>query len=181
MMNFKLIKSNILFKGKVFDLKVDEIEYDSGNKGIREVAIHPGGAVVVPVKEDGKIILVNQFRYPFQKKILELPAGKLEFNEDPYICAVRELEEETGYKAEKVEKLGHIYTTPGFCTEILHIYLAKALVPGNHNREEGEHGMEVFEFTLDEIEEKIKNNEIVDSKTICGIYLAFQYIQRDNK
>jgi ADP-ribose diphosphatase len=173
-MNFKVKKSEILFRGKVFDLKVDEIEYDSGNKGIREVAVHPGGAVVVPVKDDGKIIMVNQFRYPFQKNILELPAGKLDKNEDPYNCAVRELEEETGYKAGKVEKLGSIYTTPGFCTEILHIYLARELIPGDHNREEGEHGMEVHEFTFNEIEEKIRNNEIVDAKSICGFHLAKQ-------
>ena len=178
-MNFKLIKSDIRFEGKVFNVQVDEIEYDSGNKGIREVAVHPGGAVVVPVKENGKIVLVNQFRYPFQKKILELPAGKLDYNEDPYVCAVRELEEETGYRTGKVEKLGHIFTTPGFCTEILHIYLAADLIPGNHNREEGEQGMEIFEFTMKEIEEKIKSNEIADSKTICGIYLALQYFQKN--
>ena len=175
-MNFKLVKSDFVFKGKVFDVKVDEIEYDSGNKGIREVAVHPGGAVVVAVKNDGKIILVNQFRYPLQKKIFELPAGKLDYNEDPYNCAVRELEEETGYKAKIVEKLGQIYTTPGFCTEILHIYIAKELIQGDHNREEGEQGMEVFEFSRQEIEEKIIKGEITDSKTICGIYLAQKYI-----
>jgi ADP-ribose pyrophosphatase len=175
-MGFKLIKSDFLFKGKVFDVKVDEIEYDSGNKGIREVAVHPGGAVVVAVKDEGKIIMVKQFRYPLQKKIYELPAGKLDYNEDPYNCAVRELEEETGYKAEKVVKLGQIYTTPGFCTEILHIYLAKELIYGGHNREEGEQGMEAFEFSIQEIEEKIMNGEITDSKTICGIYLAQKYI-----
>jgi len=138
--------------------------------------LHPGGAVVVAVKDEGKIIMVKQFRYPLQKKIYELPAGKLDYNEDPYNCAVRELEEETGYKAEKVVKLGQIYTTPGFCTEILHIYLAKELIYGEHNREEGEQGMEVFEFSIQEIEEKIMNGEITDSKTICGIYLAQKYI-----
>ncbi|MFZ0453689.1 MAG: NUDIX hydrolase [Ignavibacteriaceae bacterium] len=175
-MGFRLIKSDFLFNGKVFDVKVDEIEYDSGNKGIREVAVHPGGAVVVAVKNDGKIIMVNQFRYPLQKKIFELPAGKLDNNENPYNCAVRELEEETGYKAKKVEKLGQIYTTPGFCTEILHIYLAKELIHGDHNREEGEQGMEVFEFSKKEIEEKILHGEITDSKTICGIYLAQKYL-----
>lgn len=175
-MNFKLTKSDFVFKGKVFDVKVDEIEYDSGNKGIREVAVHPGGAVVVAVKNDGKIILVNQFRYPLQKKIFELPAGKLDYNEDPYNCAVRELEEETGYKAKIVEKLGQIYTTPGFCTEILHIYIAKELIQGDHNREEGEQGMEIFELSNQEIEEKIMKGEITDSKTICGIYLAQKYI-----
>lgn len=170
-MNFKIEKSEIKFSGKVFDLKVDNIVYDSGNKGIREVAVHPGGAVAVAFTEDGKIVMVKQFRYPLRKFLFELPAGKLDKNEDPMHCAVRELEEETGYRTKNIEKLGSIYTTPGFCTEELHIYIAKNLVPGNHNREEGEHGMEVFEFTLDEIEEKIRNGEITDSKTICGIYM----------
>ena len=176
-MNFKVKKSEILFRGKVFDLQVDQIEYDSGNSGVRETAVHPGGAVVVPVKDDGKIIFVKQFRYPLQKQLLELPAGKLNKNEDPYVCAVRELEEETGYKAGKVEKLGAICTTPGFCTEILHIYLAKDLIPGNHNREEGELGMEIREYNLAEAEEKIKCGEIFDAKTICGIHLAKNYFK----
>jgi len=170
-MNFKVKNSDIIFSGKVFDLKVDQIVYDSGNEGIREVAMHPGGAVVIPIKNNGKIIMVKQFRYPFQKFLLELPAGKLEKNENPKHCAIRELEEETGYKSDDVKKLGSIYTTPGFCSEELHIFLAKNLIAGPHNREEGEFGMEVFEFTTTEIEEKIRKGEIVDSKTICGIYM----------
>ena len=175
-MNFTVEKSEILFRGKVFDLKVDEIKYDSGNSGIREVAIHPGGAVVVPVNNNGKIIFVKQYRYPMDKLLLELPAGKLEKNEDPLKCAVRELEEETGYKTGNIKKLSAICTTPGFCTEILHIYLATDLTPGNHNREEGEYGMQIFEFSIDEIEEKISSGEIVDAKTICGIYLAKKFL-----
>ncbi len=170
-MNFKLLKSNILYKGKVFDLKVDEIEYNSGNNSIREVAVHPGGAVIVPVTNDGKIVMVTQFRYPFQKELLELPAGKLDKGEDPYVCAVRELEEETGYRSGNVTKLGEIYTAPGYCTEVLHIYAAQNLVEGNHNREEGEEGMQMHLFGLDEIEEKIIAGEIVDAKTICGVFL----------
>jgi ADP-ribose pyrophosphatase len=171
-MNFKLTKSDKIFSGKVFDLKVDHIEYDSGNTGIREVAVHPGGAAVVAVKDDGKIILVKQYRHPIQQAILELPAGKLDKGEDPLVCAVRELEEETGYKSGKIEKLGVISTSPGFCTEILHIYLAQDLISGNHNREEGELGMELLEFTMDEIEQKIMSGEIIDAKTICGIFYA---------
>lgn len=168
-MNFKIEKSEILFRGKVFDLKVDEIKYDSGNKGIREIAVHNGGAVVVPVKDDGKIILVKQYRYPFDKILLELPAGKLDKDEDPLTAAQRELKEETGYTTDSITKLGAICTTPGFCTEVLHIYLAKNLKPGEHEREEGELGMEVHEFTLEEIHKMILNGEIVDAKTICGI------------
>lgn len=169
-MNFKVIKSNSIFKGRVFELKVDEIEYDSGNKGVRETAVHPGGAVVVPVKEDGKIILVKQYRYAHNKYLLELPAGKLEIGEDPYTCAERELTEETGYTAKEITKLGAIFTTPGFCSEVLHIYLAKDLIPGAHNREEGEQGMEMYEFTIDEINKMIVSGEIADAKTICGIH-----------
>lgn len=169
-MNYKLLKSEIRFKGKVFDHQVDEIEYESGNKGIREIAIHPGGAVVVPVKDDGKIILVKQFRYPLQKTLIELPAGKLEKGEDPLVCATRELEEETGYKSNKIFKLGEIYTAPGYCTEILHIYSASELIPGKHNREEGEHGMEILELTINEIQQMIMNGEISDAKTIVGIH-----------
>jgi ADP-ribose pyrophosphatase len=169
-MNYKLLKSEIRFRGKVFDHQVDEIEYENGNKGIREIAIHPGGAVVVPVKDDGKIILVKQLRYPLQKKLIELPAGKLDKGEDPLVCATRELEEETGYKAKEIKKLGEIYTAPGYCTEILHIYSAKELTPGNHNREDGEDGMEILELSLTEIEKMISKGEITDAKTIVGIY-----------
>jgi ADP-ribose pyrophosphatase len=175
-MNFKLGKSEILFKGKVFDLQVDEIIYNSGNKGVREIAVHPGGAVVVPVQNDGKLIMVAQFRYPFKKTILEFPAGKLDKGEDPLTCAIRELEEETGFTANMVTKLGQICTTPGFCSEILHLYLAKELIPGNHRREEGEDGMEVFEFTINEIEKKIRDGEIYDAKSISAFHLAKNYL-----
>jgi ADP-ribose pyrophosphatase len=178
-MNYKITKSDKIFKGKVFDIQVDEIEYDSGNGGRREVVIHPGGAVAVPVTDDGKIILVKQFRYPFKEKVLELPAGKLDEGEDPQICAVRELEEETGYKPATVKKLGAIYTSPGFCTEILHIYLTENLEEGTHNREEGEIGMEVLEFTLEEIQHKITSGEIVDAKTISGIH--YYQLYREGK
>jgi ADP-ribose pyrophosphatase len=169
-MNFKLTNSEILFEGKVFNLKVDEIEYDSGNKGIREVAVHPGGAVVVPITNEGKLVMVTQFRYPFQTTLLEFPAGKLDMDEDPLDCAVRELEEETGYKAAKVNELGKIYTAPGYCTETLNIYVAQELKKGDHKREEGEYGMEIYEYDIVEIEDKIRSAEIIDAKTICAVY-----------
>jgi ADP-ribose pyrophosphatase len=169
-MNFKLKKSDIVFRGHVFDIKVDEIEYDSGNNGVREVIIHNGGAVVLPVTSDGKIVFVKQYRYPFDEFMYELPAGKLEKEEDPKDCATRELTEETGYKSDSISYLGKIYTTPGFCTEILYIYLAENLKAGNHNREEGEHGMEVYELTLDEVNQMISEEKIVDGKTLSGLY-----------
>jgi ADP-ribose pyrophosphatase len=170
-MNFDIKDSKVIFKGKVFDLQVDKIEYnETGNKAIREVAVHPGGAVVLPILDNGKIIIINQYRYPFDRFLFELPAGKLEKDEDPAYCAERELTEETGYSASEIIKMGSIFTTPGFCTEELYLFAAKGLTKGAHNREEGEQGMEVHEFTLDEIIEMIKSGKIVDSKTICSIF-----------
>lgn len=169
-MNYKVINSENIFNGVVFDVKLDIIEYDSGNKGRREVIHHNGGAVILPITNDGKIVLVKQFRYPLQKVLIEAPAGKLEVGEDPLTCATRELTEETGYIAEEIISLGKISTSPGFCDEILYLYLAKKLNAGEHNREEGEYGMEVFEYTLTEVDELIKSGEIIDSKTIAAIY-----------
>ena len=176
-MNFKITGTKKIFEGRVFSITCDDIEYQNGNKGVREVVNHNGGAVIAARKEDGKIILVKQFRYPFKDFIFELPAGKLEVNEDPLKCAERELIEETGYRAKSISKLGAIYSTPGFCSEVLHIYYAEGLTAGEHAREEGEEDMEVFEFTLEEIQEMIMKGEIVDAKTICGI----NYIQNLKK
>ncbi len=178
MTNFKITDGKTVFEGRVFDVNVDNIEYESGNKSVREVVVHNGGSVVLPVTDAGKIVMVTQYRYPFKKYFLELPAGKLEKNEDPLVCATRELTEETGYSSQNIIKLGSIATSPGFCTELLHIYLAKNLTLGVSNREEGEYGMEVFEFTLKEIEEKIVTGEIIDSKTICGIHYYTQLLSK---
>lgn len=169
-MNFKVTKTDKIFEGHVFDIKVDQIEYDSGNKGVREVIMHNGGAVVLPITKEGKVVFVKQYRYPFDEFMYELPAGKLEKNEDPEKCATRELTEETGYTSDKVSYLGKIYTSPGFCDEILYIYLAEDLIPGEHNREEGEDGMEMFELTMDEVDKMIADGKIVDGKSISGLY-----------
>lgn len=173
-MDLKLIKHEVLHRGKVFDLIVDQIEYPSGNRGIREVAHHPGGAVAVPVFPDGKVLLVRQFRYPFGIYTLEVPAGKLNLGEDPEPAAVRELEEETGYLAGKLEKLTAIYTTPGFCDEVLHIYLATdlKLSPAGHRREEGEQTMTLEIMPLEQAVEMIERMVIVDSKTIVGLLMT---------
>ncbi|MDA3860733.1 MAG: NUDIX hydrolase [Melioribacteraceae bacterium] len=169
-MNYKVTKSENIFNGIVFDVKLDIIEYDSGNAGRREVIQHNGGAVILPITNDGKLVLIKQFRYPLQEVLVEAPAGKLEIGEDPLVCATRELTEETGYTANKVTPLGKISTTPGFCDEILYLYLAQDLTAGNHNREEGEYGMEMFEYSINAVDEMIRNGEIIDSKTIAVIY-----------
>ena len=175
--NFKLKNSKEIYKGRIIDLRVDEIQYENGATGYREVAAHPGGAAVVALKED-KIILVKQYRYPLNKSIYELPAGKIDKSEDPVGCAKRELEEETGYKSDNFIKLGEIVSTPGFCDERLYLFLARDLKTGRKNHEEGEYGMETHYFTLQEIEEKIFGGEIIDAKTICAVYFAKKYLEK---
>jgi len=174
MPHFKILKSEEKYHGKVFNLIVDEIEYSSGNRSIREIADHPGGAVAVPVFNDGSLLLVRQFRYPLKAYMLELPAGKLSPGEDPMACAARELQEETGYTATNLTKLTAIYTTPGFCNELLHIYLAQGLKksPAGQQLEEGELSLTVEQLPFSKAVKMIGSGEIVDSKTICGILLA---------
>ncbi|HCA81483.1 MAG TPA: NUDIX hydrolase [Bacteroidetes bacterium] len=170
----KTLNSEQRYTGKIFSLVIDEVEYPSGNRGFREVASHPGGAVVVPLFEDASILLVHQFRYPMKEHLLELPAGKLDAGEDPAVCAGRELEEETGYTAGTIEKLTAIYTTPGFCNERLHIYLATNLrkSPRGQQLEEGEMDLTVRRLPLDEVVMMIENGGIVDGKTICGVLMT---------
>ncbi|HTY38270.1 MAG TPA: NUDIX hydrolase [Bacteroidota bacterium] len=174
MNHIKTLKSERRYNGKVFSLIVDEVEYLSGRHGVREVAEHPGGAVVVPLLDDGSVLLVRQYRYPVKTELLELPAGKLDPGEDPRVCAARELEEETGYIAGSIRKLTSIFTTPGFCSEQLHIYLATQLTksPLGQRLEEGELDLVVRQVPLNEIVAMIGRGEIVDGKTICGIMLT---------
>ena len=173
-MQLKLLKRNKVYTGRVFNTIVDDVEYPSGNRSIREVAEHGGGAVALAVFPDDRIILVRQHRYPFDAFLWELPAGKLNFGEDPLACAQRELDEETGFRAAQWKKLTAIYTTPGFCSEVLHIYLARELSesPGGTKREEGEQTMTTQIVLLREAIAMIERQEIIDGKTICGILLG---------
>jgi ADP-ribose pyrophosphatase len=176
-MDYKVISSEEVFKGKMIDVKVDQIQYDNGDKARREVALHPGGAVVTAYHE-GKIILVNQYRYPIQRRILELPAGKLDNKEAPESCAMRELQEETGYKTEKLIKLGEILPSPGFCDEVLYLYFTNQVSKGETNRDEGEHAMETVMLSPDEMENMILENKITDAKTIIGFFLSKKYFNK---
>lgn len=169
-MPLKVVGHKVVYKGRVFNTIVDEVEYESGNRSIREVAEHPGGAVVLPLLDDGRIVFVYQYRYPLKEYIYELPAGKLEPGEPPEVCARRELKEETGYDAGKLEKLTAIYTTPGFCTEKLHIFIAGDLKDGKQKLEEGELGLSLRYVTVSEAFEMVRRNEIVDAKTIAGLF-----------
>jgi ADP-ribose pyrophosphatase len=181
-MELKQLKREVLYTGRTFDLIVDQVEYPSGNRSVREIAHHPGGAVVVPLLDDGRVILVSQLRYPLGKHILELPAGKLTPGEDPEAAALRELEEETGWTADTLEKLTSIYTTPGFCDEELHIYRATHLkeLHRGHTREEGEFTMTVHLFPLQDLLRMIDSGEIHDGKTIVGILMVKRQLSRQH-
>jgi len=173
-MELKQLSRTRLYTGRIIDLYVDEVEYPSGTKTVREVAHHPGGAAVVPLTDDGRVILVDQLRYPISRHILELPAGKLAPGEDPVHCAARELEEETGWIAGSLTKLCAFHTSPGFCDEVLHIFCGGnlRLSPGGHKREEGEFTMSLRIVPLQEVLKMIDRGDITDAKTIIGLLLV---------
>jgi ADP-ribose pyrophosphatase len=177
----KIIKSEKIFHGRIFDLFIEEIQEKDGSIHKSEIISHPGGGVVIPLFDDGNILLVRQYRYPHKKFILEAPAGKLEPNEDPLDCAKRELIEETGYNADKFEKLTALYTTPGFCNEIIYIYLATGLKKSSQgqNLDAGEQSLTVETLPLTRAIEMINNGEIADGKTIVGILLTEQKIKQN--
>jgi len=181
-MKLKLLKRRCVYEGRVFSTIVDDVEYPSGVKTIREIAEHPGGAVILAVFDDKRVILINQHRYPLDKFIWELPAGKLDTGEDPLKCAQRELEEETGYSAKRWDLLTSIYTTPGFCTERLHIFMARGLeeVPTGRRLEEGEETMTMKVIQMEDAIEMIEKGEIIDGKSICGILLGERVLQNKN-
>jgi ADP-ribose pyrophosphatase len=175
----KSIKTEQLYHGRIFDLILEEVEDAAGVLHTREIIKHPGGSVVVPLFDNGDVMLVRQYRYPYKTFVVELPAGKLEPQEDPFIAAKRELQEETGYEAEHYEKLTALFTTPGFCNEVLHIYLATGLKKsrlGQH-LDEGEQSLTVERLPLPTVVEKIICGEICDGKTIAGIFLAERKIK----
>jgi ADP-ribose pyrophosphatase len=180
-MNLKLLKRTEIYKGRVFDIIADEVEYPSGNKTVREVARHAGGGVALAVFPDRRVILIRQHRYPFDEFVWELPAGKLFPGEEPLRCAQRELAEETGWAARRWKKLTAMYTTPGFCSEVLHIFMGTDLheLPEGRSLEEGEQTMTTEILPMSEAIAMIERNEIVDSKTICGLLLGERAIAKE--
>ncbi len=168
----KTLKSELIFNGKVITVIRDDIETADGHKSFREVVIHSGGVVIVALTNDNKILLVKQYRYPLHNTNIELPAGKLEPNENPDFAAKRELEEETGYRANFWKSLGYINTTPGICTEKLYLYLAKDLEFVGEHPDEGE-VIKCKEYSPEEVYNMIQNGEINDAKTICALSRAF--------
>ena len=157
-----------LYRGKIINLHVDTVQLPAGTRAVREVVLHPGGVAVVPVLDDGRIVLIRQFRYPLQKYILELPAGKLDTGQSPLETIQREMEEEIGYRARALTHEFSFYTSPGISNEIIHFFVASGLSPVPQCLQEGEH-ITVEHYTPDQCLCKIATGEIADGKTILGI------------
>lgn len=169
----KTLESENIYNGIVFDVVKDKVELSNGLIRKREVVKHNGGVVILAEKHD-KILMVKQFRYAVGQTLYELPAGKLDKeNEEILDAAKRELMEETGHSAKNWESLGFIFPTPGFCDEKLHLFYATDLTYTKPNPDEGEI-IEHFEIELKEVFNMIKNGEIVDSKTICALMKAYK-------
>ena len=166
-MKLKVLQSSKIYSGKILQLIVDRLERSDGEETLREVVRHPGGVAVV-AELDGKILFVRQRRYPMDTELLELPAGKLDHPEKPEAAAVRELEEETGYRAGRLHKIGAFFTAPGFCDEVLHLYLAQGLEKSAQKLELDE-DIRVEAYELRRALEMIASGEICDMKTAVGV------------
>ncbi len=165
---FELIERNSIYKGHITEYCIDTIKLPNGNIAQWDFVKHNGAAAILPVREDGKILMVRQYRHAIDKYTIEIPAGGINPGEDPYEAALRELEEETGYHADKAEHLIDIFTTVAFCSEKIFIYKATDLVKSKQHLDEDEF-VNVEEFTIDELVELVFNGTIQDSKTICAI------------
>ncbi|MDR2345628.1 MAG: NUDIX hydrolase [Planctomycetaceae bacterium] len=161
--------SDILFTSRVFKVVKRFITGRSGNKLERHIVIHPGAVVILPILNDNRVVLIRQHRVSVENELIELPAGTMEFKEEPIVTARRELVEETGYAAESMSHVMSFFSSPGFIKEEMHLFLANGLIAGPTAMEDGEK-IETLIVSLEEAMKMISNGEICDAKTIIGIY-----------
>lgn len=162
--------------GRIVHLDIDTVRFPDGSTGEMEMFRHPGASAVVPflsdpAGDDPQLLLIKQYRYATGGYLYEIPAGRLDAGEDPAVCAARELREETGCTAERIERLTTIWTTPGFCDEQIHLFMAVGLTMGESAREHDEF-LEVEHTTLSAALERIERGEIRDGKTVCALLFA---------
>lgn len=169
------ISGKEIYNGRILKLENDIVRLSNGKEAQREVVRHSGGACVLAVNENNELYLVKQFRYPFDTELYEIPAGKINENEDPFECAKRELKEETGATAQNWTFLGEMIPTPAYCSEKIYIYAAENLELGKSKLDEDEF-LDVIKIPFGEAYEKVKKNEIKDAKTVFAIlyYAAFR-------
>ncbi|MGE8204406.1 NUDIX hydrolase [Heyndrickxia sp. NPDC080065] len=170
----KTLSTEKIFDGKVIRLQVDDVELPDGKTSKREIVKHPGAVAVLALTSENKIILVEQYRKPMDRALVEIPAGKLEPGEEPELTARRELEEETGYDCEGLEHIISFYTSPGFADELIHLYLAKGIKKKENPKSADEDEfVELLEVTIEEAIQLVKEQKIYDAKTAYAI----QYLQ----
>jgi ADP-ribose pyrophosphatase len=161
-----------IFKGRLLTLNLETMTLPDGASVEMEIIRHPGAAAVVPLKDDGTVVLIRQYRHAVGEFIYEIPAGKLHLGEDPRDCATRELEEEIGYRPASLELLASILTAPGFADEVIHIYKGTGLVPGKQQLDHDE-VLEIVELPLDKALALIQDSTIRDAKTIVGLQSVY--------
>lgn len=162
----KTLGTKEIFKGRVFTVHVDDIELPDGSKSFREVVEHSGGVCVAAITDEDELFFVRQYRYPYGRVLLELPAGKLEKGEDPLEAGKRELQEECGVTADEIISMGTVYPTVAYCSEVIHLYAAKNLKKTQQNLDEGEF-LSVEKIKISEAADMVMKGEISDSKTVA--------------
>ncbi|WP_447970172.1 NUDIX hydrolase [Nitrospira sp. M1] len=161
-----------IYSGKFLTYNIDTVTLPNGATAELEMIRHPGASAIVPVKDDGTVILIRQFRHAAGGFIYEIPAGKLNPGEDPRDCAGRELEEEIGYRAENLELLTSLFTAPGFTDEVIHVYKGTGLVKGQQHLDTDE-VLEILEWPLEQAIAEIKKGTIRDAKTMVGLQMVY--------
>ena len=158
------------YRGRIFTVTCHEVETEDGGRTRRDVVNHHGGACVAALDPQDRVLLVRQYRFAVGRELLELPAGKLEAGEDPEAAATRELEEETGYRAESLRKLAQLLPTPAYCTEVIHIYEAQGLIPSEQHLDQDEF-LDVVAVPFAQAVEMVLSGEIIDAKTQTALLM----------
>lgn len=162
------VAETTVYEGMIVRVRHDKAQLIDGKIVSREVVEHPGGVAIFAIDENENVILVKQFRYPMGEAVLELPAGKLEHGEAPELCALRELEEETGIRPGELHSMGYSYSSPGIFTEKIHLFFARDLQQGEAHPDEGEF-LDVMRIPLNQLLSMVRRNQIFDAKTIAGV------------
>ena len=179
-MDYDVIESRKVYDGKILTVYSDDILMPDGRSATRESIVKNDASAIVPVDKDGNIIFVRQYRHAAKDMVLEIPAGTFEKGEDPYQCALRELEEEIGYKAGGLTYVNWTYASVGVCTEKIHLYIAQDLIEGTQHLDADEF-IEIERYSLEDSLKMIFDGTIRDSKTVMGILAYNQLVAKNNK
>ena len=174
----KTISTKEIYNGRIVHLVEDTVLLPNGKTSGRELVLHSGGVGVIAIDDDKNVLMVTQYRRPYDETVLEIPAGQLEKGENPLDAGIRELREETGYKARDFRFLGKCYPTPGYCSEIIHLYLASKLTYVGQELDPGEF-LDVKTIPLDTVVRMVMDNEIFDAKTAIAVLKADKIIKEN--